>query len=334
MLGLLLSLSAFYLTARSKSNDLLLSKLFQNIQKSIRNSIVHTLIAAGSIIWIISALQGRATFDSRAIGLMNNVTDLEKQFERRTSWLQQLYLQNIMYFIAAFTFIVLTSWVLGAIYIQKNYYLESTVPGSSGNLLLDKFTTTWNEKVTCAACLVYWSFLVGTVLCYIANRGPLSKVYYGLTDYSLWWLALQFPVLVVYQELDIYWLHRLFHEPGIFMSVHRMHHKVKHQTAWNFLVVHPVEIFLFTLDLIIPAFVVPLHYTTLLASMTILGMLNYIQHLGIRVEFPPALSWVASSGFHILHHKYPKKNLGLQLRLFDKLAGTYLDDTKELLNEN
>lgn len=87
-------------------------------------------------------------------------------------------------------------------FLQKNYYLESTVPGSSGNLLLDKFTTTWNEKVTCAACLVFWSFLVGTVFCYIANGGPLSKVYYGLTDYSLWWLALQFPVLVVYQVMN------------------------------------------------------------------------------------------------------------------------------------
>lgn len=61
------------------------------------------------------------------------------------------------------------------------------------------------------------------------------------------------------------------------MAVHKMHHKVKHQTAWNFLVVHPVEIFLFTLDLsIIPAFVVPLHYSKYLVLGGFFSILKLI----------------------------------------------------------
>lgn len=55
-----------------------------------------------------------------------------------------------------------------------------------------------HEIIFGSATLFLNSTLTATIACYISNGG-YSTIYYNLTEYPIWWLILQFPLIFIYQ---------------------------------------------------------------------------------------------------------------------------------------
>lgn len=52
-----------------------------------------------------------------------------------------------------------------------------------------------------------------------------SLLYTRIDEYGWWWLAVSTALYMVFNDLGIYWIHRLEHHPSIYKYVHKPHHK-------------------------------------------------------------------------------------------------------------
>ncbi|KAK9718005.1 Fatty acid hydroxylase [Popillia japonica] len=160
------------------------------------------------------------------------------------------------------------------------------------------------------------------VACYISNGG-YSTIYYNISDYPTWWFFLQFVVIFVYQDYATYLLHRLYHVPFLYKHFHKMHHKYKQPTAFSVTAIHPVESIHIQLTLILPIFVIPLHW----GPFYIVALYTYyhgiIDHSGINFKAYWWQPWQPDAIFHDNHHQYFHVNFAFNIYFWDILHGTY-----------
>lgn len=52
-----------------------------------------------------------------------------------------------------------------------------------------------------------------------------SLLYTRIDEYGWWWLAVSTLLYMVFNDLGIYWIHRLEHHPSVYKYVHKPHHK-------------------------------------------------------------------------------------------------------------
>lgn len=100
----------------------------------------------------------------------------------------------------------------------------------------------------------------GLLACYCYNDGVYQKVYYSPSEYGWTWFVLQVPLVFMYQDYATYWTHRIYHIPFLYKRFHKMHHKYKQPTAFSVTAIHPVEILHMQAMLLLPVFVVPVHW--------------------------------------------------------------------------
>nr|XP_022908522.1 methylsterol monooxygenase 1-like [Onthophagus taurus] len=160
------------------------------------------------------------------------------------------------------------------------------------------------------------------VACYISNGG-YSTVYYGFSDYPWWWLILQVPVVFIYQDYATYWLHRIYHTPFLYKNFHKMHHKYKQPTAWSVTAIHPVESSHIQLTLMIPIFVIPVHWASFYACALYAYYHGIIDHSGINFKAFWWQPWQPDAIFHDNHHQYFHVNFAFNIYFWDILHGTY-----------
>lgn len=176
-------------------------------------------------------------------------------------------------------------------------------------------------KAGCLSLLVTntWSAFLA---CYIYNDG-YSTVYYNWREYGVLWWLLQFPLIFIYQDYLTYWAHRIFHMPYLYQRFHRTHHKYAQPTAFSVTAIHPVEISVMQLLLIVPLFTVPIHWPI----FQIVALYTYyhgiITHSGINFKAQWWQPWQPDAVFHDNHHQYYHVNFGFNCFLWDKLHNTY-----------
>jgi len=143
-------------------------------------------------------------------------------------------------------------------------------------------------------------------------------------------------------DAGYYWLHTTLHTPKWY-SHHKLHHMVKHPTAWCAGIMDAREMLeTFALTRVftpivfyylfgpwsIPEFLLYNMYlgvfelgghTGMVGGSTILGRMGtgvFMYPLGIQLEI----------GHHDLHHELFNVNFGKRCSLYDQMFGTYLDD--------
>lgn len=105
------------------------------------------------------------------------------------------------------------------------------------------------------------SILTGLIGCYSYNNGSMSKIYYSPSEFGWLWFFLQVPVIFIYQDYATYVTHRTYHIPFLYKNFHKLHHKYKQPTAFSVTAIHPVEIIHMQLTLVLPIFIVPVHWS-------------------------------------------------------------------------
>ncbi|XP_017772269.1 PREDICTED: lathosterol oxidase-like [Nicrophorus vespilloides] len=179
------------------------------------------------------------------------------------------------------------------------------------------------DEIVLGTCTLFVHSSISAVLsCYISNGG-YTTIYYGLTDYPLWWTLLQIPILYVYQDYTTYLLHRLYHTPFMYKNFHKLHHKYKQPTAFSVNAMHPLEAAHIQMHYIVPLFVVPLHWAIYYGLQLYIYYHGIIDHSGVDFKAHWWQPWQPDAIFHDNHHQYYHVNFGFNCFIWDKLHGTH-----------
>ncbi|KAJ8957184.1 hypothetical protein NQ318_007746 [Aromia moschata] len=125
------------------------------------------------------------------------------------------------------------------------------------------------------------------------------------------------------EDYCTYWLHRIYHLPFLYKWFHKLHHKYKQPTAFATTAIHPFESLHIQMTLVLPLFVVPLHW----CPFYIVALYTYyhgiIDHSGINFKSYWWQPWQPDAIFHDNHHQYFHVNFAFNIEIWDKIHGTY-----------
>ncbi|CAH0384348.1 unnamed protein product, partial [Bemisia tabaci] len=239
--------------------------------------------------------------------------------------LARLHLNNLPHFIIGLYIFILVVYLGTAGLIHNAFYVKKKDACALWKIQSKEFMAPdlVNEGIL-EVCKGFFnvSLVAGTLFCYILNQGPLSKVYFNLDGSQFWWTLIQGPVLLLWQDHEEYWRHRIFHSGWLFKKFHSVHHKYKHPTSFVTFAWHPFEITVFFLISMTPFFVVPVYFGWIVAiSVFIIGH-NMLDHSGINLKAPHWLPFLPDIVFHDRHHQRGNVNFGSHFWLCDFLFGT------------
>ena len=176
-------------------------------------------------------------------------------------------------------------------------------------------------------------FMLPSTILYNLKPYGISRLYFEISDYPLWWYALSFLAVFLMHDTYFYWTHRLMHHRKLYSTFHKIHHLSVSPTPWAAFAFHPLESIVESMIFVIIPFVFPVHWTVLITFTFFSLLMNVYGHLGfnlfspkIRDSFP--LNLLSHSTHHSWHHRYYNGNFGFYLKFWDKMMGTYKGELK------
>lgn len=168
--------------------------------------------------------------------------------------------------------------------------------------------------------------LAGALVVEVYKTGG-TRLYLDISQYGVWYLLLQIPLLLILHDTYFYWLHRLLHVPALFRTVHRTHHASRTPTPWAAFAFHPIEGVLEAIILPLLVLLIPVHAVVFLFFLMFMTVSSVINHLGYEL-FPKRFAtapffryWITATHHHEHHHSL-RSNYGLYFTLWDQIAGT------------
>ena len=143
-------------------------------------------------------------------------------------------------------------------------------------------------------------------------------------------------LLIVFEDMMYYWLHRFDHEIRLFWAVHVTHHSsdlMNFTVGFRSSVFQPVYRFIYFIPIVFMGFH-PLDLLFVYSATQIWGIFvhtEYIRKMGL-LEYI-----LVTPSHHRVHHgsnpKYLDKNMGMFLIVWDKLFGTFQPELTEEVYE-
>ncbi|VVC44384.1 Fatty acid hydroxylase [Cinara cedri] len=179
----------------------------------------------------------------------------------------------------------------------------------------------WDQiKWGCTGLMV--TNVVSAVVATHVVCGGYSRVYMSVCQYPFWWWILQWPVIFVQQDYATYWIHRTFHTKFLFKHFHSLHHRYFQPTPWSVTAIHPFEITLVQLSMVVPIFIYPVHWVPFYGLALYTYYHGIIQHSGINFKARRWQPWQPDSMFHDNHHQYCHVNFGFNCYMWDQIHGS------------
>jgi lathosterol oxidase len=173
-------------------------------------------------------------------------------------------------------------------------------------------------------------FMIPTIaLTLIGKHTPVTKIYWDIHEYNLWWYVGSFVLLFLWHDTYFYWTHRLMHHPRLYRHFHSLHHQSVYPTPWAALAFNSSEALVESLVFIIAIMVMPIHWSVLPLFNLLSILLNVHGHLGHdlfsreTLERAP-LRWFNHPSTHGQHHLRHRGNYSLYLVFWDKIMGTWI----------
>jgi sterol desaturase/sphingolipid hydroxylase (fatty acid hydroxylase superfamily) len=136
-------------------------------------------------------------------------------------------------------------------------------------------------------------------------------------------LGVDVTILVLWNEIHFYAMHRLLHTRWLFRNVHRIHHQSAVPTPFSTYSFHWIESILLGSVMILAMLVHPFSAAALLALPIVSILLNTIGHWNYNL-FANHAALRSASAEHTAHHLRVNGNFGFYLPFFDRWAGTAL----------
>lgn len=177
-----------------------------------------------------------------------------------------------------------------------------------------------------------------------------SIVIFGVGSGLIWWLlqvgwvqlrwdawvwssalvwAVELLVLLVWNDVHFYAMHRLLHVRWLYKRVHIQHHRSVRTTALTAYSFHPVEAMLYGSVLIVPLLVYTFSWQAVLAFPLLSLMLNQKGHCNYAFTRKPLAQLNTDTRRHQLHHARFNGNYGFLWSFMDALCGTQLVEKAE-----
>ena len=155
-----------------------------------------------------------------------------------------------------------------------------------------------------------------------------TRMYTDIHAYGLWYLGSSYVGVLLLQDTYFYFMHRLLHRPSLFKWLHQGHHRSGHPTPWTSFAFDPPEALLQGIFLVGIVFVLPLHFSALIAVLMTMTVWAVVNHLGLEllpVSFPHHWlgRWCIGPAHHSIHHRKYTLHYGLYFTFWDKLLGTH-----------
>jgi sterol desaturase/sphingolipid hydroxylase (fatty acid hydroxylase superfamily) len=146
-------------------------------------------------------------------------------------------------------------------------------------------------------------------------------------EWGVAWAWASMALMIVGHDAYFYWTHRLIHDPRLFRTFHRRHHKSNNPS--------PFTAYSFDIgEAVIQASFVPLWMLVVPTQWWVVGIVmlhqivrNTLGHSGYEL-FParrdgrPLLDFLTTTTHHDIHHAQAGYNYGLYFTWWDRLMGT------------
>jgi Delta7-sterol 5-desaturase len=141
------------------------------------------------------------------------------------------------------------------------------------------------------------------------------------------WAIASFVLMVIGHDAYFYWSHRLVHDPRLFRTFHRRHHRSHNPSPFTAYSFDVAEAAMQALFVPIWMFIVPTDWAMLGFFMLHQIVRNTMGHSGYEL-FPargdgkPLFDFTTTVTHHDLHHGQARWNYGLYFTWWDRLMGT------------
>ena len=140
---------------------------------------------------------------------------------------------------------------------------------------------------------------------------------------------LQFPFFICFTDLCIYWIHRGLHQPLVYKTLHKPHHKWIMPTPFASHAFHPLDGFAQSIPYHVFPYLFPLQKFAYVALFVFINLWTVLIHDGEYVSTSPIINGAAC---HTMHHLYFNYNYGQFTTLWDRLGGSYRKPNDELFS--
>jgi len=172
--------------------------------------------------------------------------------------------------------------------------------------------------------------VMDVTLLYLQSKG-YTFLYNNIEQYGWVYLVISFAIVLFLHDAFFYWTHRAMHHPKLYSFFHRVHHESTDPSPLTSGSFHPSEAVVENaLQFILP-FVMPLHFSVILAWQLFDIINNVLGHLGYEL-YPkgwvkmPILKYKTASTHHNMHHQLFNGNYALYFTWWDKWMGTEFKD--------
>lgn len=218
-------------------------------------------------------------------------------------------------------------------FLQWYFYIRQKDNPEKWKCQPKKFLTWKDERVEIILGtfnMTLGAIISGFISCHIMNGG-YTTIYYSISDYGILYFLLSIPVFFLYVDGTTYYIHRTLHLPFFYKTFHKLHHRFKQPTPFSASAMHPVEFLWVQSTMILPLFLVPIHWAVYLGVVGYVFYYGIIDHSGIEIE--AIWPWQPSSMFHDNHHEFFHVNFGFNTHIWDTFHGT-LRIKDRIYNEN
>jgi len=174
--------------------------------------------------------------------------------------------------------------------------------------------------------MVIWIALVWA-LSYWIDTGK-TRVYSDVSRNGMIYFIASTILVVVLHDTFFYWVHRFIHSgPFVYRLLHSNHHHSTNPTTFAIYTFTPLEAVVLGSYAILVAFILPVHWYTLVILLAVNTTANIIGHSGYEmVPKPLAESWLGSRFcvgiHHNLHHQDGGHNFGIYFHFWDDAMKT------------
>lgn len=180
---------------------------------------------------------------------------------------------------------------------------------------------------------MFWSLTSGT---FFWTAWQVLFMWLYANDYIAWvtfaenpiWFVAVFFVVMFWESMHFYMVHRLIHWPPLYKVAHALHHRNVVIGPWSGLAMHPIEHLIY-FSTIVLHLIIASHPVHMLFHMYFTALGAYTGHVGYEDVVIKGRSTIGVANyFHTLHHKYFECNYGTLYMPWDKWLGTMHDGTE------
>lgn len=214
-------------------------------------------------------------------------------------------------------------------------FMEWLVPiAVAFGLVMQAWRPLVTTKPSWAKELRFHAFFAAIVLLQVYVLQRIDPIFPASGQLRLEWVVAALLAL----DLVSYVWHRLNHRVQWLWRWHSFHHRAESLDALAAFRFHPIEVFLGYQLRAIAVFLIGLNAAELAVFVSLFGLMNVLQHSGIRIPraLDDLLSWVIVTPrrHHVHHYKseaFHGSNFSTVFIFWDRLFGTYkepLSDTE------